>query len=130
MSNITNLKKERNKLSKKQQRKMEQPKNKEKQVEPKIVETDKDDEIVFINSSINEVFASSEVIQYFTNNLNVAVELTVSFPIKHEIQLTKFIVTIGNKTVISKILSKEKANEKYTDAIASGNTAILSSFKE
>ena len=130
MSNITHIKKERNKLSKKQQRKIEDLKNKEKPIEPKVVETDKDDEIVFITSSINEVFATSEVVEYFTNHLNKAVELTVSFPLKHEIQLTKFIITIGNKTVISKVLSKEKANEKYTDAIASGNTGILSSFNE
>jgi uncharacterized protein YegL len=130
MSNITHIKKERNRLSKKQQRKIEDQKNKGKPIEPKIVETDKDDEIVFITSSINEVFATSEVVEYFTNNLNKAVELTVSFPLKHEIQLTRFIITIGNKTVISKVLSKEKANEKYTDAIASGNTGILSSFNE
>ena len=130
MSNITKIKKERNRLSKKQQRKIEAQKNKDKPIEPKIVETDKDEEIVFITSSINEVFATSEVVQYFTNHLNKAIELTVSFPLKHEIQLTKFIITIGNKAVISKVLSKEKANEKYTDAIASGNTGILSTFNE
>ena len=130
MSNITKIKKERNRLSKKQQQKIEAQKNKDKPIEPKIVETDKDEEIVFITSSINEVFATSEVVQYFTNHLNKAIELTVSFPLKHEIQLTKFIITIGNKAVISKVLSKEKANEKYTDAIASGNTGILSSFNE
>ena len=61
MSNITQIKKERNRLSKKQQRKIEGQKNKEKPIEPKIVETDKDEEIVFITSSINEVFATSEV---------------------------------------------------------------------
>ena len=130
MSNITHIKKERNRLSKKQQRKIEGLKNKEKPIEPKVVETDKDDEIVFITSSINEIFATSEVVEYFTNHLNKAVELTVSFPLKHEIQLTKFIITIGDKTVISKVLSKEKANEKYTDVISSGNTGILSSFNE
>ena len=130
MSNVTQIKKERNRLSKKQQRKIEALKNKEKPIEPKVVETNKDEEIVFITSSINEVFATSEVVEYFTNNLNKAVELTVSFPLKHEIQLTKFIITIGDKVVISKVLSKEKANEKYSDAIASGNTGILSSFNE
>lgn len=130
MSKVTQAKKERNRLSKKQQRKLEDLKNKDKQNQPKIAETNKDDEIVFITSSINEVFATSEVVQYFTNNLNKAVELTVSFPLKHEIQLTRFIITIGNKTVISKVLSKEKAKEKYSDAIASGNTGVLSSFNE
>ena len=91
---------------------------------------DEEEETVFITSSINEVFATSEVVQNFTNKLDKSIELTISFPIKAEIQLTKFIVSIGNKTVISKVLPKEKAEEKYSDAISSGNTGILSTFDE
>ena len=35
-----------------------------------------------------------------------------------------------NKIVISKIMSKEKAEEKYNDTIASGNTGFISIYKE
>ena len=93
-------------------------------------EVNDEEEIVFISSTINEVFATSEVIQNFTNNLDQSIELTISFPLKPEIQLTKFIVSIGNKMVISKVLPKEKAEEKYTDAISSGNTGVISTFDE
>jgi len=34
-----------------------------------------------------------------------------------EIQLSKFVITIGNKIIISKVLEKAKAEEKYTDTI-------------
>ena len=93
-------------------------------------ESNEEEKTVYITSKINEAFAVSEVIQYFTNNLDNSIELTISFPLKQEIQLTKFIITIGNKTVISKILPKEKAEEKYTDVISSGNTGFLSTFDE
>ena len=113
------------------------PKNKIKPPKPKEdkkVEKQElianEDSTVLINSKINELFATSEVTQVFTNTLSKSIELTISFPIKPEIQLTKFVITIGNKTIISKVLSKEKAEEKYSDAIASGNTGVLSTFDE
>ena len=102
------------------------PKKKEETKE--IIATE--DDIVTINSTINEIFATSEVTQSFTNPLSNSIELKVSFPLKQEIQLTKFVITIGNKTIISKVLPKEKAQEKYTDAISSGNTGILSTMDE
>ena len=131
MSNITNIKKERNKFPKKLQNKNEQLKNEEvKEKEKEKINENEDEETVFITSSINEVFATSEVIQYFTNKLNKSIELIISFPLKHEIQLSKFLISIGNKTIVSKVLEKEKAEEKYSDAIASGNTGFLSTFDE
>ena len=103
------------------------PKPPKKKEEPKeIVATE--DSTVTINSTINELFATSEVTQSFTNTLSNSIELKISFPLKQEIQLTRFVITIGNKTIISKVLPKEKAEEKYTDAIASGNTGILSTM--
>ena len=35
------------------------------------------------------------------------------------------IVTLDDKVIESKLLEKEKATEKYEDAIASGNSAFL-----
>ena len=105
------------------------PKPPKKKEEPKeIIATE--DSTVTINSTINEIFATSEVTQSFTNTLSNSIELKISFPLKQEIQLTKFVITIGNKTIISKVLAKEKAEEKYTDAISSGNTGFLSTMDE
>ena len=35
------------------------------------------------------------------------------------------IITIGDKTIESEIMGKEKAQEKYDDALASGKAAAL-----
>ena len=110
--------------------KINPPKPKEEKKEEKIELISGEDSTVLINSQINELFATSEVTQVFTNTLSKSIELTISFPLKPEIQLTKFLITIGDKTIISKVLPKEKAKEKYTDAIASGNTGILSTLDE
>ena len=102
------------------------PKKKEDKKE--VIATE--DNTVHINSTINEIFATSEVTQAFKNTLSNSIELQISFPLKPEIQLSKFVITIGDKTIISKVLPKEKAEEKYTDSIASGNTGILSTMDE
>ena len=80
------------------------PKEEKKNKKPQTEESEEN--TVLINSKINELFATSEVTQSFTNILNKPIELTISFPLKPEIQLTKFIITIGNKTIISKVLAK------------------------
>ena len=132
MSDIK-IAKERGRIPKKLKRNPEDKKAKlraKKEEEVPKVETNEEEETVYISSKINEIFATSEIVQYFTNKLDKAIELTISFPLKHEIQLTKFLITIGDKTIISKVLTKEKAEEKYTDAISSGNTGIISTFNE
>ena len=85
---------------------------------------------VFIESEVNEVYASTEAKQTFINPLDKPIELLIKFPIKEEIQLIRFQVTINNKIVISKVLEKEKAKEKYNDSISEGNVGILGSYEE
>ena len=87
-----------------------------------------DENTVFLNCEANEVFLSTQATQYFTNLLSNPIELSINFPIKQEIQLNNFVVTIGSKTVISKILPKEKAEEKYNDSISSGNTGFMGNY--
>ena len=91
--------------------------------------TEKED-IVYVSSDINEIYGTTEVTQYFTNTLDSPIELSVGFPILEEINLTKFLVTIGEKTIASKVMSKEKAEEKYNDSLASGNTGIMSTYDD
>ena len=90
----------------------------------------RDDDTILLTSKVNEIFASTEVIQYFTNPLEESIELTILFPIKEEISLSKFVVTIDDQIVLSKVMAKEKAEEKYSDAIASGNVGIISKYEE
>ena len=90
---------------------------------------DKDDTI-YLSSKVNEIYATTELTQYFTNTLEEAIELTILFPIKDEISLSKFVVAIGDKIVLSKVMPKEKAEEKYNDVIASGNVGVISKYEE
>lgn len=96
----------------------------------KYEDVEKKEDKIYLNSNINEVFALTELIQYFKNPLDNPIELQIRFPIKENINLSKFEITIKNKTIISKILSKEKAEEKYSDAIAQGSTAIMSNYNK
>ena len=70
------------------------------------------EDTIYLNSNVNEIYASTELTQYFSNPLDNAIELTISFPIKEEISLTKFVVIIDEKVVLSKVMAKEKAEEK------------------
>ena len=81
-----------------------------------------------MSSKINEIFATTEVTQYFTNPLDETIELLISFPIKEEISLIKFIATIGDKTIESKVMKKEEAEEKYDNSIYAGNTGFISKY--
>ena len=85
---------------------------------------------IYLSSNINEVFASTELTQYFTNPLKKTIELIVSFPIKKEINLLKFEITMGEKIVVSKVLPKEEAEEKYESSIHSGDTGFISKYDE
>ena len=95
------------------------------------MEKDKtNDNIVYITSDVNEIFASTEVTQYFTNELENPIELKILFPINKKLSLSKFIVSMDEKNIISKVMSKEKAEEKYVDTIASGNVGFKSSYED
>ena len=94
-----------------------------------IEDEDKErEDTIYLKSNINEIFASPELTQYFINSLENPIELTISFPIKEEINLNKFIVQIGEKVVTSKIMKKEIAEEKYDESISSGNTGFLGEY--
>ena len=95
-----------------------------------IDENEKAEDTIYIKSSINEVFAITEVLQYFKNTLDTTIELSVSFPMKKEISLSKFEVTIGDRKVTSKIMKKEIAQEKYEESISQGNVGFISEYSQ
>ena len=88
------------------------------------------DNKIYLNANVNEVFATSELTQNFMNPSDNPIELQIQFPIKENINLSKFEIIMKDKKVISKILNKEKAKEKYSDSIAQGNTAIKSEYSK
>ena len=91
---------------------------------------EEDENTIYITSKVNEVFASTQIIQYFINHLDESIELSISFPIIDEISLSKFFISIGEKVIISKIMEKETAEEKYKEALEEGNTGFISMYDE
>ena len=93
-------------------------------------EMNKNKNKLFFNSNINEIFATTELIQEFQNPYEDAIELEILFPINKNINLSKFEISMKEEKIVSKIMPKEKAEEKYSDAIAKGNTGIKGQYSE
>ena len=72
----------------------------------------------------------TQMTQYYKNNNNVPMELNIIYPFKKEINFRKFIINVNWKKSISKIFTKEKAKENYTDIIVEGNIDIISKYSE
>ena len=77
-------------------------------------------------SNINELIIQTEVTQYFKNTKKSPIELQMVIPKLSNSNLTKFEMTMGNQKIISKLIEKSKAKEKYTDTISSGNSGLIS----
>ena len=86
-------------------------------------------DLITINSELNEFYAKTNIVQYFKNFSKSPIELKLKFPYSSSVQFSKFTLEMKNKKIISKVLDKEKAEEKYTDAVAKGNTGVISSIK-
>ena len=95
-----------------------------------IEEEDNKEETIYINSNVNELYAITQVTQYYKNNNDRPVELSIIYPLKKEIIFRKFTINVNGKKSYSKIFEKEKAEEKYSDAMASGNIGIFAKYKE
>ena len=93
-------------------------------------EEENKEETIYIKSNVNEFFAETKVIQYYKNNNNKPVELTVIYPLRKEINFKKLSLDINGKKSYSRIFEKEKAEEKFSDTIASGNVGIISKYAE
>jgi len=93
-------------------------------------EEENKEETIYIQSSVNEFFAKIKVVQYYKNNNNKPVELTVIYPLRKEINFKKLNIDINGKKSYSRIFEKEKAEDKFSDAMASGNVGIISKYAE
>ena len=83
-------------------------------------------DLININTTINEFIVQTEITQYFKNSKENPIELQMTIPKLSNNNLTRFEMTMKNQKVVSKLIENEKAKEKYTDTIASGNYGFLS----
>ena len=85
---------------------------------------------VKITCHINEVLSQTEIVQYFINDSSSPIELLMKLPELQNCTITKFEMILNKKKVVSKILEKEKAKEKYSDSITTGNYGFISFNEE
>ena len=79
-----------------------------------------------IDSKVNELFAKTFVTQKIENDSENPIELKIYVYKKENCIFSSFSAKIGDSVVVkSKVIKKEKAQEKYTDSISSGNAAIF-----
>ncbi len=81
-----------------------------------------------VTTYINEIYSETEVKISYKNTKEESIELIVEIPIRTEIIFNYFTAKINDKIIKSKVIETNKAEEKYTDAIASGNTGIATSY--
>ena len=94
----------------------------------KLNKMEKSSDDIQIEVFVNESYAETYINQIYFNSNSIPVELSVELPNKKGVQFVDFEVEIEDKKVKSKLITKEKAEEKYNDAIASGNTGIYSEY--
>ncbi|CDW78536.1 UNKNOWN [Stylonychia lemnae] len=80
-----------------------------------------------VNAQIFNSIATIDIIQTFYNDTQDPLEVTVNIPIDEDYGIGKLTVEIGDQVIEGKILEKQKAQEKYEDAIAQGHTATIAS---
>ena len=82
--------------------------------------------IVEINSQINELYAKTLITQRIKNESENPMELKIYVYKKDALIFSSFEAQIGDLVKVkSKVIKEEKAEEKYTDSISSGNAAIF-----
>ena len=79
-----------------------------------------------INSLITEVYCKTLVTQKLTNETENPIELKIYLFKNENCLFSSFSAKIGDSIIVkSKIIKTEKAAEKYTDSVSSGNAAIF-----
>ena len=82
-----------------------------------------------LDTKINEFYAKTIITQKFLNSQNNPLELKIFLNQKKDNIFSSFNCQIGDSIKVkSKIIKKEKAEEKYTDTISSGNSAIYVTY--
>ena len=85
---------------------------------------------IFIDSKVNEIFSKTIVTHKILNNSSAPIELEISiYKFLDGILFSSFDAQIGDSIKFkSKVIKTEKAEEKYSDSISSGNAAIYTTI--
>ena len=100
-------------------------------VKPDATNKDKPDGVlplqkIGIDAKIEGAFATVDLdLIYLNPSLDTTLEACYEFPLEKTTLLAKLIAEINGTTIEAEVRDKEKAKEKYDDAMASGHAAIL-----
>ncbi|CDW74212.1 UNKNOWN [Stylonychia lemnae] len=83
-----------------------------------------------VNVRVMNSIATIEIIQTYFNDTSDPLEVFLNVPVDQEYGVGKLIVQIDEKIIEGKILEKQKAQERYDDAVAAGHTAALAQEEE
>lgn len=85
-----------------------------------------------VDARVDHAIATIDITQVFLNELETPVEATYQIPIDQDknVVVAGLLFQIGEKMVESKIQEKNKAKEKYDDAISAGNAAVYGEDSE
>ena len=79
-----------------------------------------------IKCNISGALATLDVELHYTNPSDEnPVEANYEFPLDKSVIISELAATIDGNTIEAKVKSKEDAQVRYDDAIASGNAAVL-----
>ena len=86
------------------------------------------EEKIIVNTYANEIYSKTEIILNYVNHEDNPIELIIDIPMRSELIFESFIAKIKDQIIKSKIIETEKAEEKYTDAIAKGDKGVATSY--
>ena len=86
---------------------------------------------VSVRTELRGATADTSVeLTYYNPSETNPLECTYSFPLDKNTVLAKFEAIIDDRVVKTKIEEKQRAYERYSDAVAGGNTAVLAEKKK
>ena len=62
---------------------------------------------------------------YLNPSKECALEANYEFPLDKTMLMAKLVADINGRTIEAQVRDKAKAQERYEDAVAAGNTAVL-----
>lgn len=80
---------------------------------------------VKIQGEISDLMASVCIQQQFENDCNENIEAVYTFPLALDAVLLELQVQIGGRTLKGCVIEKQQAEDRYEEAIAEGDTAIM-----
>ena len=80
---------------------------------------------VSVTAALRDLLAEVTVAQTYRNDEKVSIEAVYTFPLPLDAVLLDLSVTIGGRKLKGTVVEKKAAEERYEDAIADGNAAVM-----